>query len=494
MRQYQAASVAFSAFVLSILNNHSVLAKNFTWQVYNQTSEILTEFYVVPSTFGELGEPEYFGPNQLRQSVAPNNLFNVSLDTDSPSCFYDFVGIFGDRLQIIDYMVNLCAIDSDTYAFGNSYGLDNNPLILAEPEDQYLDPIPFPNIEERSNQTEELELRIYSDDPDASWRPAPLPEAVDNDVWTFADSDERNQEPQIFSTSNESSEISTWTFNNQTRHALTKVYITPSSYDTFGYNQLSPSLAPGTSRNISIDRQGCFYDVLGIFEDGSEVVDYDINICTLSGNVTYTLLDPTNETQDIQVYNGTPNNIVGLRIKAEYSQNTEDNWGASSASSYYEKHIVRSGELFAPGEEYLLTTNLEFENCANFETYEITATFSGPAGRYDEKQDIDACSSETIIFGEPKSGVERRFTVQNGFNNVVLWGLYATKSTDDDWGYDLLKQPVVPSERSHEIALIDDSDDCLYDIQAVFIDPTSSRKLDPIEQYDVNVCSLSRVC
>ncbi|MEM1252830.1 MAG: hypothetical protein AAGI69_10380 [Cyanobacteria bacterium P01_H01_bin.21] len=485
MRQYQVASVAFSVFALSILNIRSISADTFTWQLYNQTSETLTEFYIVPSIFAGVEEPEDLGPNQLIQAIAPSSSAFISLDTNSPSCLYDFIGVFGSRLRIHESMIDLCNLDNGSYTFSDSYALDDDLFTFSESE-----PILLPESDEDNAlwSFSDLDDPWLFSDPSDSGIPWPISGAPEDDnPWPFSNSDGQNREPGRLGTSGELVDTSTLTLNNKTRYALIDVYMTPSSANTFGRDKLTSRLNPEATREISLDVNypECSYDLLGIFEDGSEVVDYGVDLCKLGGG-TYSFLDPANETQDIQIYNGTTGNISGLRITAEYNETTNN----GSRSGSYDQEIISSGELFRSGEEFLLTTELEVENCADFETYELTATFSDSTK---ETKNIDACSSETIVFGDPKPGVERRLTVQNGFDNAILWELYATKPADDDWGYDLLKEPVNSSGRSRRISLIDDVGDCLYDIRAVFIDPDpqSSKKLDPVDQYGVNVCELN---
>lgn len=78
---------------------------------------------------------------------------------------------------------------------------------------------------------------------------------------------------------------------NQTTASLTEFYVSPVTSDNWEDNIIpaGESLSRGDSVEVTIpdDGRGCMYDILGVFSDGDEVDEYEVNICELS-DYTYT--------------------------------------------------------------------------------------------------------------------------------------------------------------------------------------------------------------
>ncbi|MEN9230370.1 MAG: hypothetical protein Q6L68_05645 [Thermostichus sp. DG02_5_bins_236] len=80
-----------------------------------------------------------------------------------------------------------------------------------------------------------------------------------------------------------------FTLHNETSSALTEFYITTSGSDSWEENLLPNRIEPGGSATVTIadGETVCEYDILGIFADGSEAEDYELDLCEL-GSYTYT--------------------------------------------------------------------------------------------------------------------------------------------------------------------------------------------------------------
>ncbi|MEN9223417.1 MAG: hypothetical protein Q6M04_13370 [Thermostichus sp. BF3_bins_97] len=80
-----------------------------------------------------------------------------------------------------------------------------------------------------------------------------------------------------------------FTLHNETSSDLVEFYITTSGSDSWEENLLSGPIEAGESATVTIadGEVVCEYDILGIFADGSEAEDYELNLCEL-GSYTYT--------------------------------------------------------------------------------------------------------------------------------------------------------------------------------------------------------------
>ena len=303
------------------------------------------------------------------------------------------------------------------------------------------------------------------------------------------------------------------TLVNRADESLEELYITPSDSEDFGDNRLSRPLAAGASRTITInDDQACLYDILGFLSSDAEVVDYEIDICSINGG-EYTLFDPDNPVQDLLVFNGTADDLVELRLVVDFleedpfiedSLEIEDDFGdfdeleealgELAALEELDAELPEFSEfllgniILAPQEQVLLTTGITALDC---QEALLVATFEGQDGLREETRDIDLCTDDTVVFGDFPAGNDLTITVQNATDDLVLWEFYATPPDSDDWGYDLLETEVVDPSSAQAVSIFSaDPDTCIFDVRAVFVEPKSFRNLEPVDWFEVNLCEL----
>ncbi len=77
------------------------------------------------------------------------------------------------------------------------------------------------------------------------------------------------------------------------------------------------------------------------------------------------------------------------------------------------------------------------------------------------------------------------------YNNTdaILAEFYTTPTNVDSWGGDLLGDQVLESGASGTAIIDDGSDQCVYDIQGVFVDANGVESV--VEDFGVDFCSLS---
>ncbi len=111
---------------------------------------------------------------------------------------------------------------------------------------------------------------------------------------------------------------------NSTALEVTEVYVATASSSTWGANQLSSSIAPGSSRTISNITAGV-YDVRAVASDGSQVERYGVQL-TEGGAFTWTLV-PTSGS--LRIVNGYTSPIAEVYVSSASS----GTWGPSQLSA-----------------------------------------------------------------------------------------------------------------------------------------------------------------
>lgn len=79
---------------------------------------------------------------------------------------------------------------------------------------------------------------------------------------------------------------STFVLKNQTSANLVEFYISPANSDGWGNNIIPEgrSVVSGGNFDVTIqdNGKGCLYDILGVFDNGSGLPEYNVNICEIS--------------------------------------------------------------------------------------------------------------------------------------------------------------------------------------------------------------------
>jgi hypothetical protein len=170
--------------------------------------------------------------------------------------------------------------------------------------------------------------------------------------------------------------------SNTTNAALTELYISPTSVDTWEDNHLSGSIGPNAQRSIKISDfdRGCSYDVLGIFADGDEVEEYELDFCSTNA---YGF-------QTFQFQNFTNMSLVELHV----SPSSSDNWQQNRLG---EGAAVRAG---AAPVVVKLGANGNGPSCL----YDVLGVFATGSedGNQIEEYEVDFCEIEIYTFFEPE--------------------------------------------------------------------------------------------
>lgn len=79
-----------------------------------------------------------------------------------------------------------------------------------------------------------------------------------------------------------------FTLYNESSSPLVEFYVEATSEDNWGEDLLEEAVASGESGTVTIadGRTTCTYDIRGVFEDGTEVDERQLDLCEL-GSYTY---------------------------------------------------------------------------------------------------------------------------------------------------------------------------------------------------------------
>jgi hypothetical protein len=263
-----------------------------------------------------------------------------------------------------------------------------------------------------------------------------------------------------------------FTLANETDSALTRVYIAPSGGENWGKEKLGGRpLTTHDSREVSLSdsRESCLYDIKGVFENGDEVADFEIDLCALNGDGNYTFYGDND--REIKLINNTQAEIVAIYIS------TDSEVGEENLLGDYRIKPKESVQIFVP-----------LNDCV----HSVRGVFSD--GKEEVQDDLDLCNSSIITFVDlafdrgPLTGYDSLpLNIQNQTEDPLM-EFYATPVGSDDWGFDLLEGEPIPPGTSRTINMF--TLECLYDIQAIFL-RSDNRETSRVDQLDVDLCDLN---
>lgn len=99
---------------------------------------------------------------------------------------------------------------------------------------------------------------------------------------------------------------------------------------------------------------------------------------------------------------------------------------------------------------------------------------------------LTACVDEQVSSGASNVGLNRNVLIDNQTGQTI-WRFYGSRVSTNSWEEDILGSNVLPNGRAINIDFDDGTGSCNFDMKAEFQDGSS------IEQFDVNVCTATRV-
>ncbi|WP_008317556.1 hypothetical protein [Leptolyngbya sp. PCC 6406] len=106
------ALAALMAIPAPLLATTAALAEDVVFQIQNNTSAAIVEFYISPITSTSWEDnvvPE-------GQSLPPGEMVNMTVVDGSPDCRYDMLALFSDGGEVSSFDVNICEVEVWTYS------------------------------------------------------------------------------------------------------------------------------------------------------------------------------------------------------------------------------------------------------------------------------------------------------------------------------------------------------------------------------------------
>jgi len=104
---FAAATLTLPALIIGVQSAH---AEDLQFTLHNNSTKVLTEFYVEPTASSNWGE------NILQGTVAPGESATVTIADGKTTCRYGIRGGFGDGQVVERAELNLCELSSYTYS------------------------------------------------------------------------------------------------------------------------------------------------------------------------------------------------------------------------------------------------------------------------------------------------------------------------------------------------------------------------------------------
>ncbi len=101
-----------SLAAVGVLSASAAWAQDISFTLVNDTSFVLTEFYIGASTEAEWGD-DLLGDEILEPAAEGV----VSIADGLPECLYDVLGVFEDGEMVEHYEVDICELDGGSYSF-----------------------------------------------------------------------------------------------------------------------------------------------------------------------------------------------------------------------------------------------------------------------------------------------------------------------------------------------------------------------------------------
>ncbi len=106
------ALAALMAIPAPLLATTAALAEDVVFQIQNNTSAAIVEFYISPITATSWEDnvvPE-------GQSLAPGATVSLTVEGGFPDCRFDMLALFSDGNEVSSFDVNICEVEVWTYS------------------------------------------------------------------------------------------------------------------------------------------------------------------------------------------------------------------------------------------------------------------------------------------------------------------------------------------------------------------------------------------
>jgi hypothetical protein len=253
-----------------------------------------------------------------------------------------------------------------------------------------------------------------------------------------------------------------FTVQNETDLVLQNLYVYPPNANDRGADRLgSDVVQPGANFRVRLGRtRDCTYDIVGVFQDGSEDLRRRVDICR---NQRQVFGDPAMPRLEASIANRAQLVLRELYVSAR----GPEAWGPDRLGSA----VIEPAAAFA--------LRLRTRDCV----FDIRAVWADD--REEIKSRVDLCATREQVFdrsGVPRPPVRPMALVNRHL--AMVQEVYVSASTESDWGPDRLGANTLAM--AAEVAL-EIEGACEVDLRIVF--PNGGAE----ERREVNICETPRI-
>ena len=106
------ALATLMAIPATLVGTVAALAEDVTFPIRNETTASIIEFYISP-TISDDWEENVVPPGG---ALAPGETVELTVDEGYPHCQYDMLAVFDDGIEVDQYDINICEIDTWVYS------------------------------------------------------------------------------------------------------------------------------------------------------------------------------------------------------------------------------------------------------------------------------------------------------------------------------------------------------------------------------------------
>ncbi len=257
------------------------------------------------------------------------------------------------------------------------------------------------------------------------------------------------------------------TVQNETDLTLRELYLfLPNAVDR-GSDRLGTDLvAPGATFRLRLARtRDCQWNVVAVFQDGSEEARQRVDLCR---NTRLVFGDPSLPTVQAIVANRSQVVLRELYAARPTPEGTSrPGWGPDRLGA----SVIEPGESF--------TLRMRTRDCV----FDLRAVYADDREEVKERQDL--CANRNLAFD--RSGIPRpplRGVILANRHLARVQEVYLSASTDSDWGPDRLGSGTLAVGQD---AAVEMEGDCEADLRIVF--PNGGAE----ERREVNLCETQRI-
>ncbi|MBL4807142.1 MAG: hypothetical protein JKY31_07610 [Rhodobacteraceae bacterium] len=240
------------------------------------------------------------------------------------------------------------------------------------------------------------------------------------------------------------------TIENVSNDTMTEFYASNEGQSSWGRDWLGQGVLYG-GQNIDFnfdDGSGyCSWDMKAIFEDGSEFVWNQVDVCVES---TWFVGPPAVQTEDRWMTIENTSNTTMIEFYA--SNEGQSSWGRD----WLGRNVLYGGQ----------NTEFNFDDGSGYCSWDMKAVFDN--GSEAVWNQVNVCIETTWFVFPPAPQAQNHWMTIENFTGDTMIEFYASNENQNSWGRDWLGQDVLYANQNLSFDFDDGSGHCIWDLKAIF--------------------------